>query len=85
VIRVRFRLAEWLTVAAATDSGFSTSWSKDGRKFAVASQGVSTVSIYFAMVAHIALRSLLTAPTDGQVTVWDHRYVVGAWIVVTFS
>lgn len=24
---------------AATDAGFSSSWSKDGRKFAVASQG----------------------------------------------
>jgi hypothetical protein len=26
---------------AATDSGFSTAWSRDGRKFAVASQGES--------------------------------------------
>lgn len=25
--------------SAATDSGFSTAWSRDGRKFAVASQG----------------------------------------------
>lgn len=28
--------------SAATDAGFSTSWSKDGRKFAVASQGQSS-------------------------------------------
>jgi hypothetical protein len=28
-------------LAGATDSGFSTAWSRDGRKFAVAAQGSS--------------------------------------------
>jgi hypothetical protein len=33
------RSADLVDGVAATDSGFSTAWSKDGRKFAVASQG----------------------------------------------
>lgn len=31
--------SKWLMSLAATDSGFSTAWSSDGRKFATASQG----------------------------------------------
>lgn len=41
---------------AATDSGFSTAWSKDGRKFAVASQGESSVLAYWSeSEEHLAL------------------------------
>lgn len=49
---------------AATDAGFSSSWSKDGRKFAVASQGKVLPKRWW---------NYLNIFSDGQVTVWDHR------------